>query len=375
MSRVVIIGDGIIGRTIAWQAHRRGHHVEMLTQKQAGVSTLAAAGMLTPAAEVETAERCLIEFANQSCQQFPDFIAQLQEDSGVLCDYVTAGTMMLALHRDHMNDLRHIARAQRGFGMKVVELGPAEVLQAEPNLHPGVVGALYASHDHHVNPVRLHHALGQAMQRFAIPIHHIDSITPLEPDTELRCIRFKDSGIERSIDVDYVIVAAGAWSNDVLPTSLQLPARPVKGQFIRLKGPALLKRVVRTPDVYLVPRERGELYVGGTSEDQGFDTRLSAGAAMDLLYHTWRALPGSYELELLEQGVGFRPSLRDNLPAIGETSHRGLFVATGHYRHGIMLAPATAEFLLNQLEGVEDSATPNPFSPKRFKGPVLVEAA
>jgi glycine oxidase len=375
MSRIVIIGDGIIGRTIAWQAHRRGHHVELLSRQRAGVSTLAAAGMLTPAAEVETAERCLIEFANQSCQRYPDFIAQLQEDSGVTCDYSTAGTMMLALHRDHINDLRHIARAQRRFGMEVRELGSAEVLQAEPNLHPGVVGALYASHDHHVNPCRVHHALGQAMQRFAIPTHHVESITPLEPGTELRSIAFNDGSGERSIDVDYIIAAAGAWTNDVLPEALQLPSRPVKGQFIRLKGAPLLRRVVRTPDVYLAPRQGGELYVGATSEDQGFDTSLTAGAAMDLLYHTWRALPGSYELELLEQGVGFRPSLRDNLPAIGETAHRGLFVATGHYRHGVMLAPATAEMILNQLDGAEDSATPNPFSPKRFKSPALVETA
>ena len=101
----------------------------------------------------------------------------------------------------------------------------------------------------------------------------------------------------------------------------------------------------------MVPRADGEIYIGATSEEVGFDASVRAGAAMDLLWQAWRVLPGIYELELIEAGVGFRPALRDNLPLIDEGPLEGLIVATGHYRHGIMLAPITALGVLEIIQG------------------------
>jgi glycine oxidase len=140
----------------------------------------------------------------------------------------------------------------------------------------------------------------------------------------------------------------------------------VKGQIVRLSGEALLRHVVRTPDVYLVPRAHGELVVGATIEEQGFCTNPTAGAVLDLLRHAWRIVPGIYDLPLSEVSVGLRPALPDHLPAIGPTSVPGLFLAVGHFRNGILLAPATAQLLAEAMEG---AAPPElrPFLPARLE--------
>ena len=141
--------------------------------------------------------------------------------------------------------------------------------------------------------------------------------------------------------------------------------RPVKGQILRLRGPVLVNHVLRTPDVYLVPRTDGELVVGATSEEQGFDTTITTWAVMDLLRDAWRVLPGIAELELAETSVGHRPALRDHLPAIGATSVPGLFVATGHYRHGVLLSPVTGKLLADTLDG--SGRVPDAFDPMRLR--------
>ena len=154
--------------------------------------------------------------------------------------------------------------------------------------------------------------------------------------------------------------------------------RPVKGQILRLRGEPLLNHVLRTPDVYLVPREDGELVVGATTEEQGFDISVKTWAVMDLLREAWRVLPGVAELEMAEAIAGLRPALRDHQPAIGHTSVDGLLVATGHYRHGIVLAPVTAKLLAGVIDGT--ATVPAAFDPQRLRplavgsGPIGAEA-
>ncbi|HET8645021.1 MAG TPA: FAD-dependent oxidoreductase, partial [Vicinamibacteria bacterium] len=166
----------------------------------------------------------------------------------------------------------------------------------------------------------------------------------------------------------HVVVCAGAWSPEALPGLPALPLRPVRGQIVRLRGEELIRHVVRTPEVYLVPRGDGELLVGATSEERGFDPAPTAGAVLELLREAFRALPGIAELAVAELTVGFRPALRDHLPAIGPTRVPGLFLATGHYRNGVLLAPVTARLL---VDGLLQGRMPDalaPFAPQRFEG-------
>ena len=140
-----------------------------------------------------------------------------------------------------------------------------------------------------------------------------------------------------------VVVAAGAWSGVL--GSWAPPVRPVKGQILRLSGPAqplLAQRVVRTPRCYVVCRDSGEIVIGATVEERGFDTTVTAGAVHRLLEAAWEVLPDVEERELVEARAALRPGTPDNCPAIGACGPKGLLWATGHHRNGVLLAPITA---------------------------------
>jgi glycine oxidase len=166
---------------------------------------------------------------------------------------------------------------------------------------------------------------------------------------------------------DVAVLAAGVWSGDVEAALPPLGLRPVKGQLVRLAGPELLRHVVRSPDAYLVPRRGGELLVGATMEEQGLDALPTAGAVLDLLREAWRILPGVYDLSVTELSVGFRPAVRDHRPVVGAAATHGLYVATGHFRNGVLLAPATAHHLAEWIvEGVPPPALA-PFGVERLE--------
>jgi len=175
---------------------------------------------------------------------------------------------------------------------------------------------------------------------------------------------------EFELEIGEVVISAGPWL-DRAP-AMPLPAlgiRPVKGQILRLRGNPLVRHVIRTPDVYVVPRGDGGLVLGATMEEMGFDRSATAGAVLDLLRHAWLALPGIYDLELVRVDVGLRPAVDDQMPVIGPTPVPGLWLAAGHHRHGILLAVATAEHLATAM--VEGSRPPElePFLPRRLWSP------
>jgi glycine oxidase len=163
-----------------------------------------------------------------------------------------------------------------------------------------------------------------------------------------------------------VVVAAGAWTSllDGLDPAVTAALRPVKGQVLRLRGPRLLERVVHVPDAYLVPRDDGELVVGATQEEQGFDQRVTAGGVFDLLRAAYDGVPGITELTLEETHASLRPGSRDNAPLMGPLGD-GLVLACGHHRNGILLAPASAELVAEAVAGTVSERLA-PFAPDRF---------
>jgi glycine oxidase len=168
-----------------------------------------------------------------------------------------------------------------------------------------------------------------------------------------------------------VVVAAGVWSGSIpgIPDEARAPVRPVKGQVLRLHdpaGPGLLTRVLRMPTAYVVPRGDGRYVLGATMEERGFDTTVTAGGIFELLRDASELLPGLSELVVDEVSAGLRPGTADNAPIIGPGAVEGLFWATGHYRHGILLAPATAELIAAAV--VDGAAVPEEFAAERFAG-------
>jgi glycine oxidase len=372
-SDVVVVGGGVVGLSVAYELGRRGRAVLVLDRgEHAGVATRAAAGMLAPTSEADLSERPLVDLELDSLRRYREFVSGLEQLTGESCGYRTEGTLWVALNRDQDGDLERLFAMQRAKGLPARRLSAAEALAREPHLSGRIVAGLLAEGDHQIDPRALAGALRAAIARLGGQVvagcrvdrieHAGDEVVAVSGAVGDRALRVR---------CPIAVLAGGVWSEDVDAPLPPLGLRPVKGQLVRLAGPELIRHVVRSPDVYLVPRGGGELLVGATMEEQGLDARPMAGAVLDLLREAWRLLPGVYDLAVSELSVGFRPALRDHLPAIGPAATRGLYVATGHFRNGVLLAPATAHYLAEWIVGGVPPAALAPFGLERLEAPAV----
>jgi glycine oxidase len=344
--RVAIVGAGVIGLGIGWRLVAAGAMVDIYERGHAGRgASWAAAGMLAAAAEAEPSEERLLPLALESQRRWPAFAKELEAASGTPIGYRTEGTLVIALTRDDAEQLRISYEFQRGLGLDLEWLGPAAILEREPFLNPRLAGGCISPRDHQVDNRRLAAALAVAFRRAGGRLHEGAPVERIAVE----------AGRARGVVVagemrhaDKVVVAAGPWSGlkELLPEEARPPVRPIKGQMLAVRmdtAAPLLRRVVWTPRVYLVPRGDGRLIVGGTVEERGFDEAVTAGGLFSLLEGAWRALPGIEECAIDETWVGFRPGSPDDAPILGPSRIAGLFLATGHHRNGILLTPVTSD--------------------------------
>jgi glycine oxidase len=364
---VVVAGGGIIGLAVAWELTRRGRQVLVLEASEGSADAAArvAAGMLAPVSEADLSHPELTRLSIESASRYEAWAGALAAASGLDVGYEPTGTLIVALHRDHMAEIEHLRAFQRDRGLSADPLTRAEAREMEPALAPAVVGGVRVPGDRQVDPRRVLTALRAALATAGAEVRDGARVSGIDGAGATRLVRFERAGASAEVEAAQVVLASGAWSAEVRIAGLDLPMRPIRGEVLRLRGERLLRHVVRTPDVYLVPRADGELVVGATMEERGFDRRSRAGDVLDLLTEAARALPGMRELSLEECAVGFRPALRDHLPAIGEASP-GMFVATGHLRDGVLLTPVTAQLLADVMCGAEPDPLLAAFSPTRF---------
>jgi glycine oxidase len=375
-SEVAVIGGGVIGLSVAYELARRGRRVIVLDRDDLpGVATRAAAGMLAPTSEADLSDEPLVDLELDSLRRYPAFVAGIEALTGQSCGHRADGTLWIALNRDQEGDLERLASMQRAKGLAASWLSARDALAREPHLSGRVVAGLLIEGDHQVDPRALAAALRTAVVALGGQIVTGCRVTRIDgKDGRVRGVSGETAGSTFQVACDVAVLAAGVWSGDVDAPLPPLGLRPVKGQLVRLGGPELLRHVVRSPDVYLVPRRGGELLVGATMEEQGFDGLPTAGAVLDLLREAWRILPGTYDLAVIELSVGFRPAVRDHRPVIGATSTHGLYVATGHFRNGVLLAPATAHHLADWIvEGRRPPALA-PFGVERMEMPATARA-
>jgi glycine oxidase len=354
---------------VEYELARRGRQVVVLDRDElAGVATRAAAGMLAPTSEADLADDVLVELEVDSLRRYPGFVAGIEALSGQSCGHRADGTLWVALNRDQEGDLERLASMQRAKGLAASWLSFHDTLVREPHVSARVVAGLLIDGDHQVDPRALAASLRTAIVALDGRIVTTCRVTRIEDEAgRIRGVVGDAHGGPFRVACDVAVLAAGVWSGDVEAPLPPLGLRPVKGQLVRLAGPELIRHVVRSPDVYLVPRRGGELLLGATMEEQGLDALPTAGAVLDLLREAWRILPGIYDLAVTELSVGFRPAVRDHRPVVGAAATRGLFVATGHFRNGVLLAPATAHYLAEWIvEGVPPLALA-PFGVERLE--------
>lgn len=362
----LVIGAGVIGLAIGWRLAQRGLATVVIDAREpAAEATGVAAGMLAPVTEADFGEEALTELNVAAARSYPAFVAELEAETGVTTGYRATGTLTVALDRDQVEELRRLHAFQQSLGLSAEWLPARQCRRLEPGLSTRVAGGILAPDDHHVSPRALASALELSLERAG---------GTLRTHARVESVMLEERGVAgvvlesgERVHAPLVVIAAGAQSGN-LP-HLRAPVRPVKGQILRLRGDSsapLARRVIRTPEVYAVPRADGRLVVGATVEERGFDRSVTAGGVFELLRRAYEALPGITELELLEASAGLRPGTPDNAPIVGEDHVSGLVWATGHWRNGVLLAPVTADAV---IELVTDGELPAPFrafSPARF---------
>ena len=369
-AEIVIIGAGVIGLAIAFELQRRHRSVLVLERDHVGAgASRASAGMLAPVSEAKAEEPVIVELALESHGRYPDFVRAVEAASGLSCGFRQDGTLIVALGRDDEAELEHLREAQASRGLRAIPLTADEVFEREPHLSGWVTAGLLAAEDYQVDPRMLVEAMATSIRLGGGQIEEAVTVESLVSDeNRLQRVSGRCDGHEFTVDCDAAVVAAGAWSSATIESpAREFGIRPVKGQIARLKGPSLIRHVIRTPDVYLVGRQSGELVVGATMEEMGFDSTPTAGAAMDLLRRAWRVLPGIYDCEISEFSAGLRPAARDHLPLMGATQVEGAYVAAGHYRHGILLTPITATLMADLITNGVGAPMLAPFAPERLQ--------
>ncbi|MFJ8945823.1 glycine oxidase ThiO [Streptomyces sp. NPDC102395] len=379
-SDVLVVGGGIIGLVTAWRAAQRGLVTAVVDPEPGGGAARVAAGMLAAVTELHHGEQTLLGLNVESARRYPEFAAELSDLTGHDLGYRRSGTLAVALDADDRAHLRELHALQQQSGLTAQWLSGRECRRLEPMLAPGVRGGLRVDGDHQIDPRRLAGALVAACERAGVVFHRRWaerlSVGGGRADGVVT-----DDGT--ALKAGQVVLAGGSLSGRLagVPRELLPPVRPVKGQVLRLTVPPryapflsrTVRAVVRGSDVYLVPRENGELVVGATSEELGWDTTVTAGGVYELLRDAHELIPGISELPLTETRAGLRPASPDNAPLLGPSGLDGLLLATGHHRNGVLLTPVTGDVLAHVLTTGELPDLARPFTPRRFGAAALSE--
>ena len=376
-TNIAIVGAGVIGLSCAFELARRGKSVTLIEREEAGFgASTVAAGMLTPSFEVEVAPPSLVELQLDSLHRYPQFVAEVEAAGGLSCGYRDEGTLWVSRHRDDELELDHLANIQEERGLPARRLTGRELRQIEPYVSPRAVGGMLVETDHQVNTRKLIPALESACEAVGVEVLRHTGVTTVDRSRGQVDLSLQTPSTESVLHADQVLLAAGVWLEDGLVTPLpKVGMRPIKGQIVHLKGHPLIDHVLRNSDIYIIPRAGGELLLGATEEEQGFNMQPTAGGTLDLLRYAFEILPGIYDLYVTEIDVGLRPAVSDHQPIIGPTGSEGIFIAGGHYRGGILLAPSTAHWMAELMTTGQVPAQIEPFGIDRLLARQQQEAA
>ncbi len=348
---VIIIGAGIIGLSLSIALRKRGASVLIVERGEPGrEASHAAAGMLADfPLEMPLALQSL---ASASARMYPEFVHELQDESGINVDLRDQGTIFFATPET----LRQHPSLLDDYPL------PSPLAELEPALGPANLPAAYLK-ERSVDPRALTAAALKAARHREVDISSGTAVT------EVIRANGKVTGVatERTNYFAPIVVnCAGAWSGQLPPHSL--PTRPVKGQMLCLAAETrdLLRHVIRAPEIYLVPRSDGRILVGATVEEAGYDKRTDAATIQRMQHAAVHLVPALAQARMLEAWAGLRPGSPDNLPILGAAAIAGYFVATGHFRDGILLTPVTAHVVAQLLTGEKPDYDLSPFSPMRF---------
>lgn len=362
---VVIVGGGVIGCGIAYALACEGLKVTVLERSGiASESSGAAAGILAP--RVHATDDAMFPLALASHARFPSLVEALRAETGLNVEHVRSGVLELAHDEAGAEELQRKAQWLRERGHDVQWLPVPEVRELEPHLGPEVRGALHDADAYHIHPGRFTHALAQAAARRGAEFRLGIEAIGLEGRGSPMARVLTPDGV---IEAPHVVLAPGSWAGACASwLGLAVPVFPVRGQILALSAlPTPVRHVVFGRGIYLLPRADGTTLVGATYERVGFNKGLTAGALAGLLSAAADLCPQLAEARFERAWAGLRPGSEDELPLVGHApGWDNVILAAGHYRNGIMLAPATAAIVADLIVRGETDLPIGPLAPGRF---------
>jgi glycine oxidase len=348
---VIVIGGGIIGLSLSIELRKKGASVLVVERGEPGREASHAAGGMLVDCPLETLA-ALQSLATASARMYPEFVHELEVESGLHVDLRDQGAIVFPSPED----------VDKWSGFISVTMLPAPLAELEPALADLSRPAFYLK-ERSVDPRALAANALKAAKHRGVDFSSADPVTS---------VNLSDGHVvgvtttKTTFHAPKAVNCAGAWSGQIAPHAF--PTRPVKGQMLCLVSPSrtLLKHVIRSPDVYLIPRSDGKIIVGTTVEEAGFDKRTDVATMQRLHGAAVAMIPELRNAKILEDWAGLRPGTPDSLPILGATRTPGYYVATGHFRDGILLAPITAQVMAEVITGNECKYDLTPFSPTRF---------
>lgn len=365
--RVVIVGGGVIGLSLAFELARRDHKVTVLDQDRAGrQASWAGAGILAPA-NLETAVHPLDQLAGLSNRLHPDWSHRLRELTGIDNGYSDCGGVYVARTAGDIATLAGSRLHWNDFGIENSKLSANELAQRVPILQfPDSSSAIWVPGESQICNPRHLEALVAANKKLGVRI--VEHVKLEQIDSQLEKVKvLKTCG--ETFEFDQICFSAGVGTGGLLEQfGLRLPMIPVRGQMLLFKLREMLwQPIINEGSRYIVPRRDGHVLVGSTTEEAGFDCQTTVDQINELQLFAEGLIPQLTIANRVKAWAGLRPATFDGLPFIGRISGcENVFVATGHFKIGLQLSTATAVALADQMDGRSSKIDLSPFAVSRM---------
>ncbi len=362
--KVLVIGGGIMGASIARELALAKVQVTVLERSVPGAeASTAAAGMLAPQLEAST-PGAFLALSLLSRAMYPRWTEELTAETQVGVDYAASGALQLAFTEAELHALDATIAWQRAAGLRAELLSADELRKLEPGVGPEALAAAHFPDDHQVDPRKLMRALLVAATRAGVAFRSGYVRRLVEKDGRATAVDLDGELLE----ADAIVLAAGSWSGQVAGAKLDPRViKPARGQMMefQLRAP-LTRHILKGAKGYVVPRADGRVVCGSTMELVGFDKNVTGNGLASILQAATRLMPALGEAPVTSTWAGLRPWTTDAQPILGPGPLAGLFLATGHFRNGILLAPATARVMGELVRGEKPTLDPRPFRFDRF---------
>jgi glycine oxidase len=367
-SDVIVVGGGLMGCSVAYRLAKDGARVLVLERSVPGAeASSAAAGILGPT--IESYDDALaLQIGRRSRELHAEWADELDELFGIDVGFRRSGVIKVAFDDGELHELDRQAESLRAQGVHCDRWSPEELFDEEPAANPKAAGALSVAEDAQIEPKKLLSAVALGAEHAGVIFRTGSTVRAVETEHgQVRGVRLGDE----LLPCERVVVAAGSWTTLIpgLPFGSET-IYPVRGQMIATHTrPPVFRRVVFGAGGYVVTRPDGRVLCGSTMERVGFERGITLGGMADVIDKATRIAPVLKSAPVRSHWSSFRPGTPDGLPLVGETRIEGLFLASGHYRNGILLAPFTAELIAQAMSGEKESRQAQALSPMRFEEP------